>query len=319
MASATYKYYQGDVYNPAEGTYTPKEARREQNLFIEEYYCSTDTRIYIEDLEQTEIAYINYSLQEQLKPLYGYASNTFDDVAVGNRIVTGMLKVPIKNPEAQTDISEIFINGNGLEDIKDYNEEQEELKNTIEWIDNNKGSNDDNTNNPTDKEQSSENKKPVQPPYTGDGKPNPDSGEEVDDNKPTNTGERLEYLEKLQELGYNVSASSTDEEFSKALEKFQQDNNKILSEVNGFFSNETKKQIDLLYSAKKDNLGETKTIPKNTKVMNGPSSDSGILFKLKNNVKCYVLDESADGYVCIQIKSGEHAGDKGFVKKEVLE
>ena len=46
MASATYKYYQGDVYNPAEGTYTPKEVRREQNLFIEEYYCSTDTRIY---------------------------------------------------------------------------------------------------------------------------------------------------------------------------------------------------------------------------------------------------------------------------------
>lgn len=317
MASATYKYYQGDVYDPVNKVYNPKEARREQNLFIEEYYCSTDTRIYIEDLEQTEIAYINYALQEQLKPLYGYASNTFDDVAVGNRIVTGMLKVPIKNPEAQTDISEIFINGNGLEDIKEYNEEQEELKKTIEWIDNNKGSNDDNTNNPTDKEQSSGNK-PVQPPYASGGEPNPDSGKEID-GEPTNTGERLEYLEKLQELGYKVSASSTPQEFSKALEKFQQDNNKILSEVNGFLTQETKMQIDLLYGAKKDELGETKTIPKNTPVMNGPSSDSGVIFKLEKDTKCYVLDESADGYVCVQIKSGEHAGDKGFVKKEVLE
>ena len=64
--------------------YIPRIEQREENLFTEEYYSSTDTKIYIDDIEQTEISYISYSLQEQLKPIYGYASNTFDDVAIGN-------------------------------------------------------------------------------------------------------------------------------------------------------------------------------------------------------------------------------------------
>jgi hypothetical protein len=113
--------------------YIPRIEQTEENLFMEEYYSSTDTKIYMDDVEQSEIAYISYSLREQLKPLYGYSSRTFDDVAVGNRIVTGMFKVPIKNPEAQTPMGTI-IERSHKTTLEDYNENQQELMDAVDWI-----------------------------------------------------------------------------------------------------------------------------------------------------------------------------------------
>ena len=54
-------------------------SQRQQNLFLEEYYCGTDTRIYIDNNEQTEISGISYNISEQLKPLYGYASRRSEE------------------------------------------------------------------------------------------------------------------------------------------------------------------------------------------------------------------------------------------------
>lgn len=82
-------------------SYTPTVDHRESNLYREEYYSSTDTKIYMDNDEQTEIGFIQYEIQEQLKPVYGYNSRTFDDVVIGNRIVTGTFTVPIKNKEKQ--------------------------------------------------------------------------------------------------------------------------------------------------------------------------------------------------------------------------
>ncbi len=113
--------------------YIPRIEQTEENLFIEEYYSSTDTKIYMDDVEQSEIAYINYSLQEQLKPIYGYSSRTFDDVAIGNRIVTGMFKVSIKNPEAQTSMETIIARSQNST-LEDYNENQQELMDAVDWI-----------------------------------------------------------------------------------------------------------------------------------------------------------------------------------------
>jgi hypothetical protein len=113
--------------------YIPRIEQTEENLFVEEYYSSTDTKIFMDDVEQSEIAYISYSLREQLKPLYGYASRTFDDIAVGNRIVTGMFKVPIKNPEAQAPMTAIKERGK-KDTLEDYNESQQELMDAVDWI-----------------------------------------------------------------------------------------------------------------------------------------------------------------------------------------
>lgn len=91
----------GAFRDPNTHAYISRIAQREENLFLEEYYSSTDVKIYFDDVEQLEIGYIQYSMQEQLKPLYGYASRTWDEVAIGNRIVTGILKVPIRNINAR--------------------------------------------------------------------------------------------------------------------------------------------------------------------------------------------------------------------------
>ena len=123
--------------------YTPRIQQREENLFLEEYYSGTDTKVYLNDTEQSEISYINFSLNEQLKPIYGYASRTFDDMAVGNRIVTGIFKMPIKNPEDQDTYETVIGSASTQEEINNKNKEEENKKNNTEWVNN---SNNNNTN-----------------------------------------------------------------------------------------------------------------------------------------------------------------------------
>jgi len=125
--------------------YIPRIQQREDNLFIEEYYSGTDTKVYLNGSnEPAEISYINFSVNEQLKPIYGYASRTFDDMAVGSRIVTGVFKMPIKNPNLQ-DTYETVVEGKEpqkttLEEIEDNNKKEEEIKNNTEWVGNNDSS-----------------------------------------------------------------------------------------------------------------------------------------------------------------------------------
>lgn len=117
-------------------SYTPTVEHREPNLFREEYYSGTDTKIYFDDEEQNEIGYIQYELQEQLKPIYGYNSRTFDDIVIGNRIVTGTFSVPIKNTAKQR-----FNNIENTNNIKTkenktekYNENQNKKLQDTDWF-----------------------------------------------------------------------------------------------------------------------------------------------------------------------------------------
>lgn len=115
--------------------YIPRIQQREENLFLEEYYSGTDTKVYLNNKQQSEISYISFSLNEQLKPIYGYASRTFDDMSVGNRIVTGIFKMPVKNPEEQ-DSYETVVEPSTLEKINTKNQLEENKKNNTEWINN---------------------------------------------------------------------------------------------------------------------------------------------------------------------------------------
>jgi len=168
--------------------YIPRVEQTEENTFMEEYYSSTDVKIFIEEENQTEISYISYSLQEQLKPLYGYASRTFDDVAVGNRIVTGMLKIPIKNPDAQSSLREIENQG-GVPVPVNYNDKQDDLMENIDWI-------------------------------TGPNKP-AEQTITVQGENPVNS----EYVTKLINLGYDLDYNATSEVYTREIKKFQTDNN----------------------------------------------------------------------------------------------
>ena len=76
--------------------YINKTTVRDYNAFATEYFSGTDITVEING-KKTEVAAIDYTLQEQLKPIYGYASRVFDDVAVGSRIVVGSMVLPIKD------------------------------------------------------------------------------------------------------------------------------------------------------------------------------------------------------------------------------
>lgn len=186
--------------------YIPRIQQREENLFLEEYYSGTDTKVFLNNNEQSEISYISFSLNEQLKPIYGYASRTFDDMAVGTRIVTGIFKMPIKNPEDQSSYETVVLGTDvsTLEEIEEKNQSEENIKNNTEWITNNTSNSDTTT-------------------YTDD--------------------TVFEYQNKLKQLGYDVSSSGIyDAQTITAIKKYQTDNNFL--EITGRLDNNTMGSID---------------------------------------------------------------------------
>ena len=77
--------------------YEPSFKANEHNIYVEEYFSGPDVRIYLDGQEQYEISQLSFTIQEQIKPIYGYASRLYDEVAIGNRIVVGSFTVPLKN------------------------------------------------------------------------------------------------------------------------------------------------------------------------------------------------------------------------------
>lgn len=214
--------------------YVPNPNRREANLFREEYYSSTDVRIFFDDEEQTEIASISYSINEQLSPIYGYKSRTWDDVAVGTRVVNGTIEMPIRNPEKQfyennvlkdalynnKDISAGFYEGN-KNDI--YNDIQDNMLNDLEWADTETVSDE----NPISNLSTTNYKAPVNTPST-----NPDVASSVSNNSVSNNNIEKdndlnnskvvlkEYYRIL--IGYDfIPKNFTDEQLSQGIKKFQ--------------------------------------------------------------------------------------------------
>lgn len=228
--------------------YIPRIEQREENLFMEEYYSSTDTKIYMDDIEQTEIGYINYSLQEQLKPLYGYASRTFDDVSVGNRIVTGMFKVPVKNPEMQTQPEDIgkYISGDiSGTSVEKYDKEEEEELKKKDWV------------------------YPFRHPPVADGE---DTGTGSTWAPVTDTVLKdpvtFEYIEKIMSLpGTTVTVSGYAGNAKAIISAFQAENG---IQASGTLTEETKHKIDEMVMLK---TGKgTFILPAGTRIYTGPGT-----------------------------------------------
>lgn len=70
---------------------------RDHNIYTEEFFGGADQYVYIGGQRYEDISAIQWTVRETLKPIYGYASRKFDDIAVGTRIVQGVIKVPVRN------------------------------------------------------------------------------------------------------------------------------------------------------------------------------------------------------------------------------
>lgn len=265
-------------YLPTTHFYIPRIEQRENNLFMEEYYSSTDTKIYINDVEQTEISYINYAVQEQLKPLYGYASRTFDDMAVGNRIVTGTFKVPIRNPEAQTPLQDILASLNpnpedGGPGNEDYNNRQDELLNNQDWI-------------------------------------NTGGGGTTGENTYIEDDDVYAYVSKLESLGYDVDMNSTMTEIQAAIKAFQTDH-PTGGEVNGILTDDVKQAIDEAFA--NANM-ETVRLEAGTTIRMGPGEIYDVDRILSEAEHVYIVKDDFEGWVMVQFSDGS----TGYVEDSAI-
>lgn len=249
--------------------YIPRIEQTEENIFLEEYYSSTDTKIYIDGVEQSEIGYISYALQEQLKPIYGYSSMTFDDVAIGQRIVTGVFKMPIRNTEANAtrdDVMERSTNSN-----YEYNNAENESIDFIEWI-NKQDSNDDKNNI---------------------------SGNDSSDYSESDVD--YEYRSKLIALGYDLDYNSSNDSLERAIKKFQRDHK---MDETGKLGSYEKEKINKEFEKKTYDIIN---VPPNTKLYTMPIF--GADYVLLSSQSVYVIDRKFDdGWVYVMTSSGGTEG-----------
>ena len=66
------------------------------NLYDQEYYDGNQASIYIGDVWVDEITSISYTCQQSKSPIYGYASQLFDDTAAGQVLVQGNFSMNFK-------------------------------------------------------------------------------------------------------------------------------------------------------------------------------------------------------------------------------
>ena len=77
------------------------------SAILKRYYSSLDANIYINGQWIEDIASIQWTINQQTMPLYGYNSYVFDDVAQGSRIIQGDFILVFTSPNAVENIINI--------------------------------------------------------------------------------------------------------------------------------------------------------------------------------------------------------------------
>ncbi|MBR2246182.1 MAG: hypothetical protein IJ880_04020 [Bacilli bacterium] len=77
-------------FAPQRDLYNRRDTRVEYQLFSQEYFSGADMHIYFGDIWVDEITDLSFQMQEEVLPIYGYNSYTFDELARGRRMISGM-------------------------------------------------------------------------------------------------------------------------------------------------------------------------------------------------------------------------------------
>lgn len=73
------------------------DSRVEYQIFGSEYFSNADVKIYFGDIWIDDATSFSFSLQEQVLPIYGYHSYTYDAIARGNRLIQGAFSINFKS------------------------------------------------------------------------------------------------------------------------------------------------------------------------------------------------------------------------------
>lgn len=77
------------LFSPQQDSYNKKDTRIEYQLYSQEYFSGADMHIYFGDIWVDDITSLEFTLQEETLPIYGYNSYTFDALARGRRQIMG--------------------------------------------------------------------------------------------------------------------------------------------------------------------------------------------------------------------------------------
>lgn len=78
---------------PQRDMYARPDNRVEYQLYGSEYFSNADVKLYFGDIWVDDATAIILQLQEEVLPIYGYNSYTFDTVARGKRLVQGQFNI----------------------------------------------------------------------------------------------------------------------------------------------------------------------------------------------------------------------------------
>ena len=70
------------------------------SAFLKRYYSNIDAEIYINGEWVEDIGTIQWSIDQQTMPLYGYNSYIYDDMALGSRIISGSFTLAFTKPRS---------------------------------------------------------------------------------------------------------------------------------------------------------------------------------------------------------------------------
>lgn len=96
---------------PKDIAFNNKSKNRDHNIYTEEYYGGADCFIYIGKTRYENISALQFQVRETVKPIYGYSSRVYDDIAIGTRIVQGVIKVPVQNVGSADALTDSTNNG----------------------------------------------------------------------------------------------------------------------------------------------------------------------------------------------------------------
>ena len=79
------------------------------SAFLKRYYSNIDAEIYINGEWVEDIGTIQWSIDQQTMPLYGYNSYIFDDIAQGSRIISGSFTLAFTKPRSLEKVIKNYI------------------------------------------------------------------------------------------------------------------------------------------------------------------------------------------------------------------
>jgi|SRR5579875_900326 len=85
--------------NPQGNPYRRPDTHVEYQIFSEDYFSGADVNIFFGDIWVDEATNLTFQLIEDVMPIYGYASYTFDTAVRGKRVIAGSFNINFKSAE----------------------------------------------------------------------------------------------------------------------------------------------------------------------------------------------------------------------------